>query len=268
MNIRQLRRDMRADVMPGGNVATDWGVVSIFARNFVNRASPPLTMEKVDALLAAAATGRTACGERIDALLALLASPGLAARAPEVHRAVLEFTRPDPHFAPEGSCLAWIRNRVRHWQGKPCAELDADELLRDIRQICDHPGKAFKGMALAVTANLFADLGAAAFAKPDRHVVPIISLLCLVEADEEIVFRAIIELTKREAPRLAAMPRFAWLGAIYPRHMDRLIYLLGSDNHGLAGHRNTSGAVMRRRMMIASLRKAGIISSQYADLLP
>ena len=141
--------------------------------------------------------------------------------------------------------------------------LSADELMGDL----EHIYKSFRGMGLPLSANLFADIGLKAFAKPDLHVLPIISLIALAEFDEKVAFRALVNLAKKEAEVIDADKDFQWLkntGGLYPRHLDRIIYLIGSDNFCLDGKKkNRVKAPHRRRLMVEALRNAGIFCSMY-----
>lgn len=266
----QLQKDILTTVMPDENETNDWGIVRIFTKNYINRAQAPVTSREVDLWIKAAECAATDAPGRVAALLAEIAACSRTQqRAREVGAAVNSFTQPDRHF--DGTCLDWIQGRRHFWVAQPTSALDSDLLLADLAKIYRHPARAFAGMGLPVTANLFADIGVVAFAKPDLHVVPIVSLLALIEPDLEDVFRAIVEIARLEAPLVAANQRFAWLtavGGLFPRHLDRLIYLIGSDNHGLVGKQQKSGAKKRRRLMVDALKAEGIICGRYSGIVP
>jgi hypothetical protein len=266
----QLQNDILTTVMPGESVTTEWGIVRIFTKNFINRAQAPVKSQEVDRWIEAAENAATGSPGRVAALLEEIAACSRSQpRAREVGAAVNSFTQPDQHFG--GTCLEWIQGRRHFWSAQSASALDSDLMLADLAKIYRHQAHAFAGMGLPVTANLFADIGVVAFAKPDLHVVPIISLLALIEPDLDDVFQAIVEIAKLEAPLVAANQRFAWLtaaGGLFPRHLDRLIYLIGSDNHGLAGKQQKSGAKKRRRLMIEALKAGGVICGRFSGVVP
>lgn len=264
---RQLRNDILCAVMPGETVENEWGVIRIFCLNLVNRSQPPVSTECVRVWLDLAEQASSDTAVRLEALLqAITASNEKGAN--KVGNALRAFTKKDAVFGDD-TCLAWLMDRAGYWKKQRVENLDGDALLKDLKKIYEH--EDFEGMGLPLTANLFADIGVPAFAKPDLHVMPIISLLALIEPDHEDVFKAIVEIAKCEAAEVATKPDFAWLvqaGGLYPRHLDRLIYLIGSDNRSLNGRKLKSAAKLRRQMMIKALREQAFINSRYAGVVP
>jgi hypothetical protein len=263
---QQLRSDILCAVMPGETAANEWGVVRIFCLNLVNRSQPPVSTECVRAWLNLAEQAGSDTAVRLEALLqAITASQEKGAN--KIGNALRAFTKKDAVFGDD-TCLAWLMDRAGYWKQQRVENLDGNALLKDMKKIFKH--EDFKGMGLPLTANLFADIGVPAFAKPDLHVMPIISLLALIEPDHEDVFKAIVEIAKRETVIVAANSKFAWLvqaGGLYPRHLDRLIYLIGSDNRSLNGQKLKSAAKLRRQLMIDTLREREFFSSSYAGVV-
>ena len=91
--------------------------------------------------------------------------------------------------------------------------------------------------------------------KPDLHVLPTIAAVlgkrCL--SPEECI-RELIVAAQREAPVVRATTGYGWLdGGLFPRDIDRVIYLIGSDNFRLDGVRRKRSAPARRQLMVAAL---------------
>ena len=87
--------------------------------------------------------------------------------------------------------------------------------------------------------------------KPDLHVLPTIAAVlgkrCL--SPEECI-RELIVAAQREAPVVRATTGYGWLdGGLFPRDIDRVIYLIGSDNFRLDGVRRKRSAPARRELM-------------------
>jgi hypothetical protein len=259
-----------------GHVST-WRIARVFCRNFfcrnfVNRAQPAVRPDLVKRVLDDVEATYPTDEERVTALPAAALQCFDGGRTAEMVAAIAKFTSPAPVAAlGDVSYLAWVSQRSVHWQPKVARDLVADELLADIALLSGaHSPARIKGMGLPVTANFFADLGLPAFAKPDLHVVPIIGAVTF-DFDETAVFRSIVRIVQTDCDRYGSrVGRFAWLnavGGLMPRHLDRLIYLIGSDNFRLDGSRNTRQAPARRALMVRRLVDSGIIRSQYWEEL-
>lgn len=120
-------------------------------------------------------------------------------------------------------------------------------------------------MGLPLAANFLADIGLPVFAKPDLHVTPIINMLQL-RYGERAAFRGLVEIAQTENEFLSHNRRFNWLmasGGLYPRYLDRVIYLIGSDNYNLDGVKNKRQAPKRRELMRDALLAAGLVIARY-----
>jgi hypothetical protein len=262
----RLRRSILHTLMPGEAVGTRWAKVRIFCRNYVNRAQPAVTGEQMLALLKTAEQRHGNDEERVAALPQLARESFRGPRIQELVTALQQITTSTGHAALGGlSYLEWIESRCLRWVSQPTQDLDADELLQEIRVLsADKPTK-IPGMGLPLTANFFADMGLTAFAKPDLHVTPIVNLLTLGSGETE-AFCGLIRIAKEESIRLANHHRFAWLqeaGGLRPRLLDRLIYLIGSDNFALDGTKCKRQAPERRRLMRDALISGGLVTSIY-----
>jgi hypothetical protein len=230
--------------MPGEDPSTRWGVVRVFMRNLVNRAQAPMSGEAMLALLnhisaehlpesdrIAALTRSVAGNIRLRASLGALLDPG---RAPDCAQDYVE----------------WLQRRVAHYSQMPVADIQADYVLRDLQSIASRPDTKIPNMGIPLAANLLADLGVRVVGKPDLHVLPTISAALGTPVSAEECIRQLIRMAQQEAPSLGADPAFHWLdGGLYPRDIDRVIYLVGSDNHMLDGNRRKRSAPARRQLM-------------------
>ncbi len=193
-----------------------------------------------------------------------------------------------PHNPPPGhtSWLDWTIDRQRFWRHHAFPNIINNHLKHDIETLIYLPNgnKRFPRMGFALGANFFADIGLVWFVKPDLHVNGIVRLLGLLaregDADERN-FSALINLTRIEAPIVNANPRFGFLQTIYPafvpahipkpglypRQMDRLIYLIGSDNHLLNGNKNQLHSPRRHKLMVERLAQAGFLGAAYWGLI-
>ena len=96
-------------------------------------------------------------------------------------------------------------------------------------------------------------------------MTPIINLLQL-RSGEEAAFRGLVKIAQAENERLSRKPEFAWIaqqGGLWPRFLDRLIYLIGSDNFRLDGRKNKQQAPKRRDMMRDALIDGGLVDARY-----
>lgn len=180
----------------------------------------------------------------------------------------------------------WAVERRGYWIKKSNNNINIDCqaikcLIHDINLLTKLPhgaqkrptGKArFDGMAFALGANFFADIGLVWFVKPDLHVNGIIKLLGLLARegdDDKRNFSAVIELTKIEATIINEHHRFrfldnrSWGSGLYPRQLDRLIYLIGSDNHSLDDNKNKQQSKERHKLMVERLVQAGFLGAAY-----
>jgi hypothetical protein len=266
-----LRRAILRDVMPAEAALTRWQKLRVFCLNLVNRAQPPLAAADVLALLHEIEVAHADDDDRIRALGAMSAEGRPGSRPKEFFTAVRRVTSLQPVPAlGHLTYLEWIEQRWLHWIAQPTHALEAQALLADLDVLSLHPATKIAGMGLPLAANFMADIGVTAFAKPDLHVMPIIGLLQLSierKDEEREAFRGLIRIARAEGEEIARDSRFAWLqeaGGLRPRHLDRLIYLVGSDNFHLDGQRNKRRAPARRALMRSALIGAGLVGGHYA----
>lgn len=266
-----LRQSILCSVMPGELALTRWQKLRVFCLNLVNRSQPPLAVADVLALLQEVQAAHANDDDRIRALGAMTGDDRPGQRPQEFFSAVRRVTSPEPIPAlGHLSYLDWIDQRWLHWVGQPMHALEADALLADLDVLSLHPATKLPGVGLPLAANFMADIGLPVFAKPDLHVMPIIGLLQLSierQDEERDAFRGLIRIARAEAQEIGYDRRFAWLqeaGGLKPRHLDRLIYLVGSDNFHLDGRRNKRRAPARRALMRSALIGAGLVGGQYA----
>lgn len=266
-----LRRSILRHVMPGEAALTRWHKLRVFCLNLVNRSQPPLTAADVLALLDQIQAAHADDDARIRALGAMNGAGQPGRRPQEFFAAVRRVTSTQPLPAlGHLTYLDWIEQRWAHWIGQPAHTLEADALLADLDVLSLHPATKIKGMGLPLAANFMADIGVPAFAKPDLHVMPIIGLLQLsIERNDEerAALRGLVRIARAEGQELRHDQRFAWLqdaGGLRPRHLDRLIYLVGSDNFHLDGRRNKRQAPARRALMRSALIRAGLVGGRHA----
>ncbi|MEY4652889.1 MAG: hypothetical protein RI884_1470 [Pseudomonadota bacterium] len=267
----ELRLAILRDVMPGEAALTPWQRLRVFCLNLVNRSQPPLPAADVLALLNQIQSTHANDEDRIRALAAMTGDDLPGQRPREFFAAVRRVASPQPVPAlGQRTYLAWIDQRWLHWIAQPTHALDVDALLADLDVLSVHPATKITGMGLPLAANFMADIGVSAFAKPDLHVMPIISLLQLSierKDEEREAFRGLVRIARADHEALGQEGRFAWLqeaGGLRPRHLDRLIYLVGSDNFHLDGQRNKRQAPARRALMRQALICAGLVAGRYA----
>jgi len=240
-------------VMPGENPSTRWGIVRIFMRNLVNRAQAPMTAEAMVKILNLISTKHEAETEQIAALTKAVSN---TQRLSDSLGALLDTRR-----APEGSSdyIEWLHNRVLFYTRMSVADIDAEIVLQDLRYMASHPATKIPNMGIALASNLFADLGVRVLGKPDLHVLPTISAVLGSRAplSAEMCIRELIRMTQEESPYLMTNSFYSWLdGGLYPRDIDRIIYLIGSDNFRLDGNRHKRSAPARRELMAQTLLEA------------
>lgn len=262
----RLQRGILESLMPGEAVHTQWGKVRIFCRNYVNRAQPVVTNDQMNSLLQSAESLFLHDGERIDQIAAIAASTFSGKRKNELVFALEKFTS-----KKKIDCLAnltyleWIEDRWFYWSNKRIEDLDAEELLKDLQVLYLNAETKISGMGLPLAANFFADMGLTAFAKPDLHVTPVANMLTLQTGVIE-AFEAVVKIVKIERQKLDRNLRFSWLneqGGLCPRHLDRLIYMIGSDNFLLNSHQSKRYAPQRRKLMRDALISGDFVSATY-----
>jgi hypothetical protein len=266
-----LRRAILCDVMPAEASLTRWHKLRVFCLNLVNRSQPPLAASAVLALLNAIQVAHADDDDRIRALGAMTGDDQQGRSPQEFFAAVRRITSPQPVPAlGHLTYLEWIEERSLHRLAQPTHALEAEALLADLDVMSLNPATKIAGMGLPLAANFMADIGLSAFAKPDLHVMPIIGLLRLSierKDEEREAFRSLISIARAEGEEIGKDPRFAWLqeaGGLRPRQLDRLIYLVGSDNFHLDGQRNKRRAPARRALMRSALIAAGLVGGHYA----
>ena len=234
-----LRAAILQRTMPGESPETPWGLLRIFMRNLVNRAQAPIKPDDMLGLLGAFTKMPEA--DRHEGLLQALEGNKLHASLSQL-------------LSQSG--LAWLQARLRFYRQLEgnCRAINADDVIRDVQPLGTAGSRKIPNMGVPLAANLFADCGARAFAKPDLHVKPVVYALMGRKAKDEDCIRFLINAAQRETLAVAADPEFAWLdGGLYPRDLDRLIYLIGSNNFLLDGQRMKRGAPARRELMIKRL---------------
>lgn len=261
-----LRRVILQTVMPDEAINSHWQKLRIFCRNYVNRAQPAVTAAQMQDLLRVVEQTHEREDDRVAALAQTAAQVLTGPRVGELTAALQQVSSPRSVEALNGlSYLEWIEARWIHWANARADDLDAAELLRDVHVLSQNKATKIGGLGLPLAANFFADMGLPAFAKPDLHVTPIVSLLVLRTGESE-AFAGLIRIAKAEHALLRRQQRFAWLedaGGLWPRFFDRLIYLIGSDNFELSGRKNKRCAPQRRDLMRDALIAAGLIHGRY-----
>ncbi|MGI9142614.1 MAG: hypothetical protein ACR2IJ_05440 [Fluviibacter sp.] len=267
---RRLRESILTLNMPGEGLIHRWDRVRVFCRNLVNRAQPAVREADVKRVLEVVENDHHSYEDRVVALPEI-ASSMLTGRRADGYVSALRKIASDQVYSELGNLtlLEWIDQRWAFWVGRPIEDLDVDELLYDIDVLSVIKSTKIEGMGLPLAANFFADIGLRVFAKPDLHVTPIINMLQL-RYGESAAFRGLVEIAQAENDLLSHNRRFNWLmesGGLYPRYLDRIIYLIGSDNYSLDGVKNKRQAPKRRELMRDSLVAAGLIQARYSGQL-
>lgn len=259
-------------VMPGEAALIRWQRLRIFCLNYINRAQPAVHLDAVKRMLTTIENAYSGEVERIEALANLQANQLGGSRPEEFIRALKLLTAKDPYPALGNlNYLDWLDERWLYWLGQRVEDLEENALLQDIDVLSKNPETKIPGMGLALAANLMADTGLSAFAKPDLHVLPVVRLLrfSVENRDEERhAFKGLIRISKIEHQILSREPDFAWLsdaGGLWPRFLDRLIYLIGSDNFNLDGVKQKIGAPKRRSLMRQALFETGLLDGRYGE---
>lgn len=261
-----LRHGILESLMPGEAVHSQWGKVRIFCRNFVNRAQPVVSSDQMHSLLQTVENLFQHDEDRIEALASMAASTFSVRRKNELVFALEKITsKKKIDYLSNLTYLEWIENRWFYWENKQIEDLDAEELLRDLQVLYFHTETKIPGMGLPLAANFFADMGLTAFAKPDLHVTPVVNMLTLQTGEVE-AFEGVVKIAKIEHQKLIRNLRFSWLndhGGLRPRHFDRLIYMIGSDNFLLNSHQSKRHAPQRRQLMREALIAGNFVSAKY-----
>lgn len=266
--------------MPGESpgAGTPWSYVRVFARNYVNRAQPFVASTVMYDLLNAVELETEDLAARVELLITQL--KGVVGSRADAFAATIRKLTSATQYEEFGakSYLQWIEERWVYYQnywdyGREQRELDVDELLRDIDYLSSHKNTGLSGIGLPLAANYFADLGLSVFAKSDVHTVPIISLLSLsVETKDRTraCFKDLIRIAQHERNELMHNRNFHWIhGGLYPRNLDRIIYLIGSDKFQ-PEHSEKQKKVMapqRRLLMRNALIREGLLTSEYIERL-
>lgn len=244
--------------MPGEVPTTRWGILRVFMRNLVNRSQPAMTAQAMLRCLNEVASLAHDEALRTGALVNAVAGN---AQLNQSLQAVLNRDR-----APDGynDYLDWLSARIEEYRQMPVAEINTDRVLNQLRHIAVDRKTKIPNMGIALASNLFADLGVRVVGKPDLHVLPTVETLRGVGSlTPEECIREVIRISQEDAPLVAASGRFNWLtGGLYPRDLDRMIYLIGSDNFRLNGTQQKRGAPTRRALMLNALIDASRAVSQ------
>lgn len=242
--------------MPGERGDAPWAVVRVFMRNLVNRAFAPVTGTDMVELLAGveADIDEAHFEQRVELLSNRVAERSLSLASS------LNTLRTVEPVAGQGY-IEWLMQRVAYYAALTVDQLEPERVVADVRVIASESQTRIPNIGVALAANLLADLGAPSLAKPDKHVL--LTILALMPAgsrpDPEMCIRKIIDIAKQEAPVLMLDPDFRWLSSgLQPRHLDRLVYLIGSDNFLLNGKQNKRWAPIRRQLMWTVLKGEGV----------
>jgi len=261
-----LRNGICQMLMPGESVDSKWGKTRIFCRNYVNRAQAVITPKQMLSLLAAVENLSQSEDDRLAALATTAAATFEVKRKNELVLALAMVTSKEkiPSLNHQ-TYLEWIENRWFYWVNQQVHELDSDELLSDLRVLYFNNKTKIPGMGLPLAANFFADMGVTVFVKPDLHVTPIANMLTLSTGEVE-AFKGLIKIVQIEREKVSRNSKFQWLndqGGLFPRHLDRLIYMIGSDNFLLNSEQSKRHAPDRRQLIKDALVSDGMVSAKY-----
>ena len=261
-----LRNGICQMLMSGESVDSKWGKTRIFCRNYVNRAQAVITPKQMLSLLAAVENLSQSEDDRLAALATTAAATFEVKRKNELVLALAMVTSKEkiPSLNHQ-TYLEWIENRWFYWVNQQVHELDSDELLSDLRVLYFNIKTKIPGMGLPLAANFFADMGVTVFVKPDLHVTPIANMLTLSTGEVE-AFKGLIKIVQIEREKVSRNSKFQWLndqGGLFPRHLDRLIYMIGSDNFLLNSEQSKRHAPDRRQLIKDALVSDGMVSAKY-----
>ena len=244
-----LRKAVLQRTMPGEDSSTRWGILRVFMRNLCNRAHAPMPAPEMLNLLDGISSSVQDDLSRTKALEKAVANN---ARLLPSLQAVLR-----KGYAPDGcdDYIEWLSKRIEEYRHKPVTDIDPNRVLSQLRHMAIDPKTKIPNMGIALASNLFADLGIRVVGKPDLHVLPTVKgLLGAVRFTPESCIREVIRMSQNEAPLVQESGKFGWLvGGLYPRDVDRMIYLIGSDNFRLDGTRLRRYAPRRRELMLDKL---------------
>jgi hypothetical protein len=231
--------------MPGESTDTRFAILRVFLRNLVNTSYPRMSSEGMLDLLNTIEASATDEVARV----ALLRN-ALPSRLQDSLDAILASSR----FEGMIDGLDWLGGRICHYGTlENTATINPEGFINDVL-VLSRGDRKIPNMGIALAANLLADLGIRTAVKPDLHIKPTMAALGLGFNDADAI-RAIIRIAQNEHAAVSQNPYFAWLGGLYPRDIDRLIYLIGSDNLHLDGRRRKRKAPARRALMIQRVRE-------------
>ena len=262
----RLRNGICQILMMGESVDSKWGKTRIFCRNYVNRAQAVITLKQMLSLLSSVENLHPTEDERLAALANTAAATFDVKRKNELVLALEMVTSNEkiPSLNHQ-TYLEWIEDRWFYWVNQQVQALDSEELLSDLRVLYFNIKTKIPGMGLPLAANFFADMGVTVFVKPDLHVTPIANMLTL-SAGEVDAFKGLVKIAQIEQEKLSRNSKFQWLndqGGLFPRHLDRLIYMIGSDNFLLNSEQSKPKAPDRRQLIKDALVSGGMVSAKY-----
>jgi hypothetical protein len=262
----RLRNGICQILMMGESVDSKWGKTRIFCRNYVNRAQAVITPKQMLSLLSTVENLHPTEDERLAALANTAAATFDVKRKNELVLALEMVTSNEkiPSLNHQ-TYLEWIEDRWFYWVNQQVQALDSEELLSDLRVLYFNIKTKIPGMGLPLAANFFADMGVTVFVKPDLHVTPIANMLTL-SAGEVDAFKGLVKIAQIEQEKLSRNSKFQWLndqGGLFPRHLDRLIYMIGSDNFLLNSEQSKRHAPDRRQLIKDALVSGGMVSAKY-----
>lgn len=262
----RLREGILHTLMADEHLHSKWGKTRIFCRNYVNRAQGVVTPKQMVSLLATVEKLHPSEDERLAALASTAAATFDVKRKKELVFALEKITsREKLASLNHQSYLEWVENRWTYWINQQVDSIDIDELLCDLQVLYLNTNTKIPGIGLPLAANFFADMGVTMFVKPDLHVTPIANMLTLTDGEVE-AFKGLVKIAKFEREKLLRISKFNWLneqGGLFPRHLDRLIYMIGSDNFLLNSQQSKRYAPNRRQLMRNTLISGGLVSATY-----
>jgi hypothetical protein len=262
----RLQEGILHTVMTDESVHSKWAKTRFFCRNYVNRAQGVVTPKQMVSLLATVENLHPSEDERLAALASTAAATFDVKRKKELVFALEKITSREKLVSlNHQSYLEWVENRWTYWINQQVDSIDVDELLNDLQVLYLDTNTKIPGIGLPLAANFFGDMGVTMFVKPDLHVTPIAKMLTLTDGEVE-AFRGLVKIAKFEREKLRKNSKFHWLneqGGLFPRHLDRLIYMIGSDNFLLNSKQSKRYAPNRRQLMRNSLISGGLVSATY-----
>jgi hypothetical protein len=262
----RLQEGILHTLMPNENVHSQWGKTRIFCRNYVNRAQGVVTPKQIVSLLTTVENLHRTEDERLSALASTAAATFNVKRKNELVLALERIaSREKLASLNHQTYLDWVENRWNYWVNQQVDSMDVDELIYDLQVLYLNKNTKIPGIGLPLAANFFADMGLTMFVKPDLHITPIANLLTLTDGEVE-AFKGLVRIAKFEREKLLRNTKFNWLneqGGLFPRHLDRLIYMIGSDNFLLNSKQSKRYAPNRRQLIRNALISCGFVSATY-----